>query len=570
MRWQLFFLFIILCTLVSGVTLDYKEGSRHSAKSTVQSVVISKNDIQTASSSSYSSYSNIRSKEKYNVSFINHSSFNSFVSQLRTNLRYYLNLTYSHKNSSSASATFFTNESTRLIKRYELQRLYKKFANRIDLKNTTILFGNTRYNEKLLEFYDSGIKNGVIIHKNKILNKPYQGLIFSHFTIEDDIIKRYIVIVGVSAEGEINALRKVFQSPDNYLYRNFVELVNDTEQLFTYDFIHSLNNSDHFNYNNEQYEKILEDSLFGKFRVENHTVSADNVSLRFKHYLPLTSQKIKNFTNITKKPIVFGGGLWSDIDCWNDLGSKMSDYGYDVWLIEITGGPGQDCDTCINYNYSDLVDRFYPALIGSIQHLTNESLVYVGHSNGARTAISYLEKYEKTGKNLTVKIDNETVNITIKPNPIETLVAAGVPGSFEGQGASLIFSFIKTYGNQTIKNLKLINSTHNSLKQIGINTIKPFNTNDSGQKISLNLWENYFKFIKLNNDKQIGNISPTNFMLIKGTALISSDGIVTTEDEDQIFSNVNSTNKIMKEIFALHVGMADNKKIQSFIREFIK
>ena len=81
----------------------------------------------------------------------------------------------------------------------------------------------------------------------------------------------------------------------------------------------------------------------------------------------------------------------------------------------------------------------------------------------------------------------------------------------------------------------------------------------------------YFNWIRLNNDKQIGiNLSLENFLIIKGTALISTDGIVTTQDEDEIFNNVNSSNKIMKEIFTLHVGMADNKKIQTFITEFIK
>ena len=36
----------------------------------------------------------------------------------------------------------------------------------------------------------------------------------------------------------------------------------------------------------------------------------------------------------------------------------LSEEGRDVWEIELTGGPGQDCPACPNYNYSDLVDYY--------------------------------------------------------------------------------------------------------------------------------------------------------------------------------------------------------------------
>jgi hypothetical protein len=87
----------------------------------------------------------------------------------------------------------------------------------------------------------------------------------------------------------------------------------------------------------------------------------------------------------------------------------------------------------------------------------------------------------------------------------------------------------------------------------------------------LNLWDNYFYWINSTIDKQIGeNLKLNNFLIIKGTKLITNDVIVTTQDEDEIFENINSTNKIMKEEFIFHFGMTKDSKIQNFIREFIK
>ena len=40
--------------------------------------------------------------------------------------------------------------------------------------------------------------------------------------------------------------------------------------------------------------------------------------------------------------------------------------------------------------------------------------------------------------------------------------------------------------------------------------------------------------------------------------------------EDQIFENINSSNKRLESVYTIHFGMGENKKIQNFITEFIK
>ncbi len=51
---------------------------------------------------------------------------------------------------------------------------------------------------------------------------------------------------------------------------------------------------------------------------------------------------------------------------WEVLGDELSNVGRDTWLIEITGGTGQDCDDCIDYSFYNLTDVFVPALLNGV------------------------------------------------------------------------------------------------------------------------------------------------------------------------------------------------------------
>ena len=55
---------------------------------------------------------------------------------------------------------------------------------------------------------------------------------------------------------------------------------------------------------------------------------------------------------------------------------KMAEEGRDSWEIEITGGPLIERDNDPNYNYSDLVDSFWPASIAAIQYYTDKITIW--------------------------------------------------------------------------------------------------------------------------------------------------------------------------------------------------
>lgn len=75
------------------------------------------------------------------------------------------------------------------------------------------------------------------------------------------------------------------------------------------------------------------------------------------------------------------------------MAGELADSGRDTWLIEITGGPNTECDNCPNYNFSELTERYWPALINGILSFTGkEKVQYVGHSNGGELLLSHYQK----------------------------------------------------------------------------------------------------------------------------------------------------------------------------------
>ncbi|MEK6943718.1 MAG: hypothetical protein AABX00_06665 [Nanoarchaeota archaeon] len=86
----------------------------------------------------------------------------------------------------------------------------------------------------------------------------------------------------------------------------------------------------------------------------NGTSYGQNTTLRLKN---LNSDHSDNFKDIIindPKPVVMGGGIFSDLFTFEDgLGSDLVKEGYDVWTIELNGGPQIECDTCPNYTIWD-------------------------------------------------------------------------------------------------------------------------------------------------------------------------------------------------------------------------
>ena len=140
------------------------------------------------------------------------------------------------------------------------------------------------------------------------------------------------------------------------------------------------------------------------FEVEIKTVKSynDNTTLRLKNINTDFSENFKDAVIGNLKPVVLARGLWSNLFEWEDFGKELAfdkDNARNTWLIEITGGPKQDCATCPSYEYEDLTDYYWPALITGVQNYSGQkSLDYVGFSNGCRVALDSLKNWSSNGK----------------------------------------------------------------------------------------------------------------------------------------------------------------------------
>ena len=259
-------------------------------------------------------------------------------------------------------------------------------------------------------------------------------------------------------------------------------------------------------------------------------------------------------------PVVLARGLWSNLSTWQVLASELANEGRDAWLIEITGGPGQDCDTCPDYTFDDLTDDYVPSLLNGVLTFTGKDKIqYVGFSNGCRATLSSLEKD---------KFD---------PTKVETFVGVGCPGTFEGFNP--IASGIELAGDRITKNLENKNKTHITIRGMFIAGILNFNylSQEETEKISLNLWKQYHNWMNSTNDSQPGNFNIANFAIIQGNALITSDGIVSSADEKAIYSSINLTEPSVNQtnikrylnIFATHIGLPDKDRTKSIVSKII-
>jgi hypothetical protein len=218
----------------------------------------------------------------------------------------------------------------------------------------------------------------------------------------------------------------------------------------------------------------------------------------------------------TNLPLVLATGIHTNLSSWQDFGAELANTGRDVWLIEITGGPGQDCDNCPDYTFDDLTDIYVPALLSKVLSDTGEDkLQFVGHSNGCRSVLSSLDKG------------------SFDPAKVETFVGVACPGAFEGNSPG-IFTF-NSVGDELLDSFE--GKHHLTGLEIGekaeelckdkFNIFSPmdkincliFSSKYKGtEKISYTLAADYYKMILNTTDEQPGkNIYLDNFKILYGT-----------------------------------------------------
>ena len=305
--------------------------------------------------------------------------------------------------------------------------------------------------------------------------------------------------------------------------------------------------------------KYSKNAVRGRYEVPRKQIfnAQAGIQLQTKELKPDTT--IRNLSTVKNIPVILARGLWSDLNTWKNLGQELAKTGRDVWLIEITGGPNQDCvgravDNCPDYTFADLTDDYFPTLIGKVQQRTGSTKYdYVGFSNGCRTAISAYEKG------------------TVNPSDVDTMVLAGCPGAFEGLSeAKLLF---KLKGETVVKNLRDAGLKHVGLFQAARAGFSPNYIRDGSVTISVNLFNQYTQWAKSTLDKQPGQgIFINNFNVIYGlfSSITESDLAVTLEDNEAIFDNVNANVGKLMAITAPHyapneLGIPDLERTRHLI-----
>ncbi len=427
-----------------------------------------------------------------------------------------------------------------------------EFTNNLDEANISIQIIK---NKDTSNFLKNKLEN--IIDKSFFLSyfkeKPYQGKII---TSNNNNIQN-IILIGNRIEGNIATLKEFISNKEKYLnFNNSVEINrNNIDAIKIYDNLHKSSNKKYFMKNNDNFITILRNVLYDNlYEIEEifipiETTSNKTINYKLQYLKPQFSNNYLDFINQNSYPIILGGGLWSDINTWKKLGKELSSQGFNSYLIELTGGNSSECDSCYNYNYSFLTDIVYPAYISKVQELSaSNKIKYIGHSNGARVALDSLSRR------------------AVNQEDFDTLIAVGVPGAFDGKIAAkdIVISL-----NQTIEN-NFKNKTHISINEVLTLGYLHFNSNQIG-KISNNLWRTYKFWMTNKNDSQPGkNISLNKFILIAGNLFnLGNDGIVSIEDEKEIFNNINSSDKNYFEGNYFHVGMTENEEILKYIKDKI-
>ncbi len=389
-----------------------------------------------------------------------------------------------------------------------------------------------------------GFYGGTIKFQDEVCDKPYCGVVGD--MVKDG--KKEIYIEANEVDGFIAASKAFIEKQDSFTGPGNVIFLDEKNEdaIAVYDYLHTPVNLPYYKEDSDEFREIVRRALKGEmYEEEQINTTANDVTLRLLHLKPGFSTMFIDYKDEVKLPVVLARGLWSDLYTWKDFGEELSsNEGRDTWLIEITGGPGQECDSCPNYSFDDLTDSYVPALLDKVLSETGKSeLQYVGFSNGCRATLSSLEKG------------------SFEPSKVDTFVGVGCPGAFEKyffqNGISPFAEAVKETGEELKENLK--SYTHLTAEEVGkemlslctsyecLEAAKSFNGNN---KISYNLSERYFGWILDGTDTQPGIITLDNFKLIYGTMpfiinLIgsgSSDGVVSVKDSEAIYDNINTIN----------------------------
>lgn len=437
----------------------------------------------------------------------------------------------------------------------------------------TTLIKNNWFEDNLIKY--NGLKEGL----------PYNALIANDLSGQ----KPRLYIFGNEIEGTLAGIREVIDNKDKYLKQERIKdpvkkYLDETniEAISVFDYMHTDENDGFYRRNNQDFAEVANNVLTRQtfnLAIKRVLTTNDKTALRLKNINQELSPKFKEFVN--KRPVVLSRGIWSNLFTWEELGQEIAQgkgttTHRDAWLIEITGGPNTECDECPNYNFNDLTDYYFPALIAGVQAYTNQNQVdYVGFSNGCRTALASLEKYQATGKNNAGYYYNgDSWELKdLDTNFVKTFIGVACPGNFEGS------SFLTQKVNENPDNPKKLenkNIFHPTMRDVAMSIVLYGIFLPENSKISLNLWKDYNNAILNSSDSQLGNFNVDVAQIIYGIGGLNQlgderdDGVVTANDSEEILKNINaSISKAGLELRLRHDNLPDNKKVKAKIKEVL-
>ncbi|MEK6943668.1 MAG: S8 family peptidase, partial [Nanoarchaeota archaeon] len=448
-------------------------------------------------------------------------------------------------------------------------------------KNTNI----PKNSEQISDKQRWELRDNLVRFNSKKEGLPYNGIIVRK--------NNNIYIFGNDIDGEIAALRKLVDNREYYFSKNVNEKVDyiseeSLDGIFVFDYLHTDENQPKYRKNDNNFANVVLNVLnsdVSTLSIKRVLTTNDNTSLRLKHINAELSPKFQQFAN--PQPVVLARGLWSNLFSWEKFGFEIArgegtNKPRDTWLIEITGGPNTECANCPNYNYNDLIQYYWPALISGVQAYSNKTnITYIGFSNGCRTALSSLELYNSNGKVNAGYYNNgsEWKLTNLSSHPVERFIGVGCPGAFNGSSA-----FSESFGEhgQNVLDYFINNGqTHITQKDVGLRLqercglFEPkcreaaisLQTNEN-TNISRNLAADYLNFINDLSYIQPGlNVFLPRFMIIYGEHPHGfeegSDGVTTEEDAFGILTVVNATSEGILKI----PGIDHNQLVGNYFTE---
>lgn len=300
----------------------------------------------------------------------------------------------------------------------------------------------------------------------------------------------------------------------------------------------------------------------------------------------LGKTKFKEVLGVSKTPVVMVGGIYSDITAFEDFGLDLIEEGFDVWLIEITGGPYSENN--VPYTYQDLEDYYVPALLGGVQYYSGETQVnYIGHSNGCRSALTSLSKYYQGLNDIGYAFDYATgnwISVDLGSYPVDKFFGIACPTTLNEETSVSYYQRKITLSNNYLGDWaieKLSNENKVNIYQDEyVSLVSPF-SGSKDNKISLNLQDFYNDLAIDKTSSFNGNQSVANkYLFFAGTDEIfipiphfnwnnnNDDGVVPIKDLELL--NNSFLNSELYFINKNHRNIIFDNTLNNIIEEELK